>query len=792
MLKTTLFIGTMLLVILTSNVTTGKIIPVPKNYPTIQNGIQAANHGDTVLVAPGNYLENINFLGKNIVVASHFILEHDSSLIEQTVIDGSNPTKPDTASCVFFISGEDTSAVLEGFTITGGSGTAWEDEHGHGIYLEGGGILIAYSSPTIKNNLIRENRLTRDVGNTRSTGGSGIRVGDGSPIIISNRILNNVGMYGAGIVLNFSTAVVKHNIIANNWVYRALSNKPTYGGGGIWVGNGGPNIIENNTLVSNWANGSGSPGAGRGGALLIHDCQAIVRNNIIWGNIQDKSGPIYIENAELFGGYNTVEGGFEGEGNLDTDPLFADENYNLSPNSPCIDAGDPTSPRDPDGTRADMGARYFDQAIGPYLHYQSHTLDDARMNGNGRADASETVQLAICVKNTGVDARNVTICLSSNDPLLEIKQGKAVLGAIKRNQIASNAASPFTFSVLPDVAAHQSVFYLAMTADGGYADLDSFKMIIGTSSILLIDDDQGDAGEIFYQKTLESLSAIPLEWNIERKGPPELAILQQAQSVIWFTGESREQTLAVEEQAVISRFLDDGGKLIISGNHIGHDLANNGSPTDSAFYAHYLHAQFVSDSVSARLIGGVSGDPITSGMMLGVQSPNAVTFDEITPLPPANLILMYRPQATGAALRYMDEATGTRLIYLGFGLENINGPRENSATIFLEKCLEWLTQMVSGTPSFKKSHHRKFTLVQNYPNPFNSTTTIRYALPQADWVTLKVFDVRGREIKQLLFEKQTPGQHSLQFDGTNLTSGIYFYQLKVGPFSETKRLLLLK
>ena len=103
------------------------IINVPGNQPTIQSGINAAANGDTILVAPNTYFENINFLGKQIVVASYFILNHDLSFINSTIINGSTPVNPDTASCVVFYSGEDSSAVLQGFTITGGTGTKWID-----------------------------------------------------------------------------------------------------------------------------------------------------------------------------------------------------------------------------------------------------------------------------------------------------------------------------------------------------------------------------------------------------------------------------------------------------------------------------------------------------------------------------------------------------------------------------------------------------------------------------------------------------------------------------------------
>ena len=133
-----------------------RVLNVPAEFNTIQAAINVSQTGDTVLAAEGIYFENINFSGKNITVASRYILDNDPLHILNTIINGSSPVHPDTASCVRIVSGEDSTAVLEGFTLTGGTGTKWVDEHGAGVYREGGGILITFSSPTIKNNLIMQ------------------------------------------------------------------------------------------------------------------------------------------------------------------------------------------------------------------------------------------------------------------------------------------------------------------------------------------------------------------------------------------------------------------------------------------------------------------------------------------------------------------------------------------------------------------------------------------------------------------------------------------------------------
>jgi hypothetical protein len=83
-------------------------------------------------------------------------------------------------------------------------------------------------------------------------------------------------------------------------------------------------------------------------------------------------------------------------------------------------------------------------------------------------------------------------------------------------------------------------------------------------------------------------------------------------------------------------------------------------------------------------------------------------------------------------------------------------------------------------------------LAQNFPNPFNPSTLINYHIPESGFVTLKVYDVIGKEVANLISENKTPGNYNVTFDASNLPSGIYVYQLKVNSFIETKKMILMK
>jgi hypothetical protein len=83
-------------------------------------------------------------------------------------------------------------------------------------------------------------------------------------------------------------------------------------------------------------------------------------------------------------------------------------------------------------------------------------------------------------------------------------------------------------------------------------------------------------------------------------------------------------------------------------------------------------------------------------------------------------------------------------------------------------------------------------LKQNYPNPFNPITRIEYAIPKTSHVSLKVFDLLGREVATLVDEEQGAGFKSVEFDGKGLASGVYLYRLRAGEFVQVRKLALLR
>jgi len=87
---------------------------------------------------------------------------------------------------------------------------------------------------------------------------------------------------------------------------------------------------------------------------------------------------------------------------------------------------------------------------------------------------------------------------------------------------------------------------------------------------------------------------------------------------------------------------------------------------------------------------------------------------------------------------------------------------------------------------------QNYSLFQNYPNPFNPSSIIRYDLPKEGMVSIKIYDMLGREVKTLVNEYKSVGSYNIEFNANNLTSGIYFYHLQTSDFSQTKKLILMK
>ena len=342
------------------------------DFDTIQEGIDAANGRDTVLVAPGEYviIEPITFRGKAITVKS----EAGS---DETTIRMGTPVDTNRGSVVVFENNETVKSVLDGFTITGGRGSWWPSAG----YWGGGGIVFDASSGTVRNCAVVENTAkngggvfawsgafptltTCTISMNSATGvtpgvagyGGGLGCGMGCLITLTNCTVaeNSAGTCGGGLFSGFNSSVTMTQcaIMSNRarllgggtHCYRSsvtlancviARNAAEIGGGGFSGDEAESAMIISNCTI--WGN-SGGVLYGGGGLGCYNGSSAMITNSILWGNTSPKGSEIYLEQAptEFIISYSNivsgqaaalVEGGSTldwGEGNIDTDSYFVD------------------------------------------------------------------------------------------------------------------------------------------------------------------------------------------------------------------------------------------------------------------------------------------------------------------------------------------------------------------------------------------------------------------------------------------------------------------------------------
>jgi len=312
-------------------------------WPNIQAAIDTCIDGDTVLLADGTFRGrgniNLRYNGTRIVLKSQ------SGNAESCIIDVEGAFNEIAERGFIFDHAEDTLCVLKDITIINGSADALCPQ------CEGGGIWISNASPKIVNVILRNNY---------ALDGGGIMIVGNSRSIIRDCIFEGNSSYvGGGLMCrDYDTLTVSHCLFKNN--------RANQRGGAVAIEGICQISLDNCTVSHNWSpNGTG---------IAAWDSKYIVRNSIISFN---DSGPSVFANDDssytfLYSDIYGNEGGdwitmiadqLGVNGNISANPVYVDTangNFRICSNSPCVDAGDPASPYDPDGSRADMGAYYYD------------------------------------------------------------------------------------------------------------------------------------------------------------------------------------------------------------------------------------------------------------------------------------------------------------------------------------------------------------------------------------------------------------------------------------------------
>lgn len=264
--------------------------------------------------------------------------------------------------------------------------------------------------------------------------------------------------------------------------------------------------------------------------------------------------------------------------------------------------------------------------------------------------------------------------------------------------------------------------------------------------------------------------------------------------LIWFTGDLWSEAVTPIDQLNITDYLDAGGNLLITGQGLGFDMRTDQLFTD------YMHARWLRNFPIGTSVTGLDGTA-GGGLAFSVVGGNGANNqsrqasiearDEM-----ATLIFNYDQEYQGAtqgAGLTVDNGN-YRVMYLGFGFEAIADAPNRTA--LMSNAVNWLLTGILDAPQAPEALPAEFSLMQNYPNPFNPETNIPFALPVRSQVKLSVFDLLGREVATLADGPFEAGLHTVNWNASEMSSGVYFYRLDAQGgqqnFNSTRKVVLMK
>ncbi len=452
------------------------------------------------------------------------------------------------------------------------------------------------------------------------------------------------------------------------------------------------------------------------------------------------------------------------------------------------------------------------------LGFVQYTLDDAGGNGNGYLDPGESGQIAITVNNFGADLHTVTAALSTTDPTVTITDSTAIYSFMAEDAETTTDADGFAIEALQDAYYHPIHCRLRLVDDQGEIATLNIIIMMENIYILLVDDSRNeiDANGIpiinYYRNALNDLNISYYDvWRVAQQGSPDIDELNKYGTVVWLTG-SQATTLSAAEQNTIQTYLQGGGELFLSGQNIGDDLLGSGNDASRLFFENILHARHIQDNATSSpiiMVAGIDGDPISKTfrpyffITEGDGANNNTSASAVAPDSLASPVLTYF--GTGlmdkvSAIKYSGD--DYRLVYFAFSFEGINefGTKNITRKQMMGNVINWLqgtVNPISGIQNDQAHIAEQYVLYQNYPNPFNPQTSIDFYLPKTTSASIKVYDVLGREIITLLDKELKAGNQQVVWNGrdntgNNVASGIYFYRLQTGEFSQICKMLLVR
>ena len=705
---------------------------VPGTYSTILAALNACSAGDTVLVAPGTYYENI------VWPSTQNILLKSESGANATIIDGGGIAKVISINTSVY-----STTIIDGFTIK------------NGYAPNGGGIGCGYSSsPTIKNNIITQN-VAYDIP-TNYGGGGGIAVGyNSSPIIIDNIIEYNSATagFGGGLACAINcNPIIENNIFENN--------SSESGGGAIFIHTGCSATITNNIVRYNTSQRYG-------GGMAFWETTSIVKFNTIENNTAEETGGgIEFGGADmsLFDSdtirYNTAHtngGGIGMHGGAMPTLLNNEIIYNEADSSgggiACNYESFPTIQNNSIG----FNTAGYPGGAGISISYGSSPfiIDNEIMNCSTATGGGGGI-LVYENSNPIIDHNTISNNYSiggGGGLLVYIGCSPYIVNNTITDNTADNSGGGLCLRTSTSVVKFNLVKNNTNAIQGagifsGWTD----QSVVDSNDIL---ENYGDG--IFCKEGSTPL----INWNNicgntsygVRNIDPSVTVNAEHN---WWDHVSGPGGAGPGTGDEVSTYVDYDPWLSFP------------VPVElTSFTATCIAGEVILNWTTATEINNL-GFEIERRIIIGEEQ--------------GEWILIGFREGHGTTTEpkeysYIDNINGIKATSFAYRLKQIdfNGTYEYSDEIFVANL----------APA-------DFVLEQNYPNPFNPTTTISYGVPVKSHIALKVFNAQGKEVATLVNEEKPIGAYELTWNSANLPSGIYFYQLKAGNFIETKKMILLK
>ncbi len=785
-----------------SNLAYANIINVPADQPTIQAEIDAAMNGDTVLVQPETYVENINYNGKNIVVGSLFLTTRDTSYISQTVIDGDS-----LDSVVKFENNEDSTAVLCGFTITNGNayrggGTYCKDSSpslnnititSNSAFAGGGICCYTYSSPSFKNIKVINNSADRK--------GGGIYCYYSFPRLENVSITSNSALTGGGIYCETSSSPSLTNLkITNNYA--------DFDGGGIYCCNNSSINFDNENRCNIYLNNI-TNSKGYGADIFATGCDTI---NVIVDTFTVLTPTDYYASPIDKFTFDILHSIQDSLINADLYVSVDGNNFNNG-----------TTPDEPLKTIKYALSRIYADSLNPHTIYLSPGIYSTITNGEiFPIGMSNYVSLEGNEEDdTILDADSINGVLRFNYVIISnimnitIRNGNAT-----GNYPSDRGGGIYCYNSSPRLENITITSNSAKYGGGGIFCRKYSNPILLNVTII---DNYAEVygGGIFCWDSNPSLENVIVAGNSANDHGGGIFFLDSNPSL--------------EDVIITGNSASTGGGVYC---YISNPCMTNVMITDNYAYIdgggiycrYYSNPSLVNVTISNNSSssgGGIlcerNSSPSLVNCILWNDSPQEIYF---SPDHDPNSITISYSDIQGGETGIVTNNNGTVYWLEGnidadplfidpengdYHLSWANFPIPDSTK---SPCIDAgdpdpQYNDPDGTRNDMGAYYFDQTvgvddennplieteLFNNYPNPFNKITTIRYFVPKYTEVKIQIYNLKGQLVKTLVNDDKPAGYHTVEWnvlEKSGMCSGIYFYKLSTKDKTFVKKMILIR